>query len=439
MAYNFKFPDVGEGIHEGTIVKWRVKEGDDVKADQIIAEIETDKAVVEIPSPKTGTILKLYGSEGQKINVGDILATIGEREEQAIAFEKKAEIPKEPQRGVGVVGQLEEAAEETPTTKPTVPARTEITAVKPTALSLEALPRIRMLAKELGVDLTTVTGTGPGGRITEEDLKTASSARLSMKKEEIAAPATSEVTKPAGIKIQKKHDFYGPIRHIPYTGIRRTVGEHMVQSFYTAVHVTHHDTADVTELWKLREKEKKNAEKEGIKLTFMPFIIKAAIAGLKAFPIVSSSLDEKNEDIIVKNYYNIGIAVATEEGLIVPVVKVADQKSIFQLAKEIQELAEKARTRKINLGELKGGTFTITNYGSIGGTHATPIINYPEAAILGIGKIKDTPVAIGKKVAIRKIMGISVTFDHRIFDGAIAAQFANRVIEYLENQIYGRQ
>jgi pyruvate dehydrogenase E2 component (dihydrolipoamide acetyltransferase) len=231
----------------------------------------------------------------------------------------------------------------------------------------------------------------------------------------------------------KKYDLYGYVDRIPLRGVRRSIAKAMVKSKYTAPHVSAMDEADVTELWKIREKEKKAAEKKGIKLTILPFIIKAVLAGLSEHPYLNASLDDENEEVVLKKYLNIGLATDTPEGLMVPVVKNAKEKSIFDLAQELTQLAEKARNRTIDLADLKGGTFTITNYGAVRGIYGTPIINYPEVAILGIGKIQEMPVVRDGKIVVRKILPLSISFDHRVVDGAEAARFLNTVIARLED------
>jgi pyruvate dehydrogenase E2 component (dihydrolipoamide acetyltransferase) len=284
-----------------------------------------------------------------------------------------------------------------------------------------ATPAIRALAKELGIDLDKVKGTGLEGRVLEKDV------RLTAEGKE---KPVEEVKRPTKVK---KYDLYGYVDRIPLRGVRRSIAKAMVKSKYTAPHVTTMDEADVTELWKIREKEKKAAEKKGIKLTILPFIIKAVIAGLKEHPYLNATLDDENEEIIVKKYFNIGMATDTPEGLMVPVVKNAGDKSILHLAEELTQLAEKARNRSIDLADLKGGTFTITNYGALGGIYGTPIINHPEVAILGVGKIKDMPVVRDGKIEVRKILHLALSFDHRVVDGGEAARFLNTVIARLED------
>ncbi len=401
MAFEFKFPDVGEGITEGTIVKWKVREGDNVESDQILAEVETDKAVVEIPSPKKGAILKVYHKEGDTIYVGEVLAVIGEKGEK---------VPEKKERYTGsIVGFVPEAEErkEKPAAKKDFSGPAE---------AIMAAPAVRKFAKQLGVDLGKVAGTGPDGRITEEDVKNA--AGMSQEKK-------------AAAKVSRKYDIFGYVDRIPLKGIRKITAEKMIQAVRNAALVTHHDHVDVTDLSELRKKEKDRAAKQGVNLTYLPFIIKAAIEAIKKHPHVASSVEE--DEIIVKKYYNIGVAVDTPEGLMVPVVKGADKKSLYDISKEIENFVEKAKTRKIDLMDLKGGVFTITNIGVIGSTYFTPIINYPETCILGTGRIEDQARVVDGKIVVRKVMPISFTYDHRVLDGAEAARFMNDLRALLEN------
>ncbi len=450
MPYDFKFPDVGEGIAEGEIVKWRVKEGDSVKEHDVLVEVETDKAIVEIPSPQSGIILKIHHKEGDTVKVGETLVTIGgageeikkevvqetkiEREEPS--KEKPLEASAFVKKSVSVVGELEEApetdAQQTEArsassdfassgleeeTKP--PA--ESAEQKPSEPAIVALPAVRRLARDLNVDLSAVKGTGLDGRITEEDVR------------KVAEQKAAKEEEPA-IRVKRKYDMFGPVEYIPLKGVRKTIARNMSRSWSTAVHVTHMDEADVTELWKIRETEKTKAEKKGVHLTFLPFVVKAVIHALKDHPYVNAAIDDEHEEIILKKYYNIGVAVDTQDGLIVPVIKIADQKSILDIAKEIEQLADKAQKRALDLMDLKGGTFTVTNVGVYGGAHATPIINWPEVAILGTGRIVDRPRYNDKgKLVKKKILPLSLTFDHRIVDGAEAARFMNRLKEHLED------
>ncbi len=431
MSYEFKFPDVGEGITEGEIKKWHVKEGDMIKEHDTLVEMETDKAVVQIPSPKSGTILKILHKEGDTVKVGETLVVIGEKGEK-VGAPARREIPKEAipslpatkKKWAGVVGELEEAPE-TKEEKPSKRDKSErriVIGELPSRLGAHvmATPAVRRLARELSVDLSLVKGTGLEGRTTEEDVR-----NFSGKKAEKA-----EVKE---IKIQKRYDFFGYIEHVPLKGIRKATAKHMTQAWQNAVHVSHMDEADVTRLVEHREREKAIAAEKGVHLTYLPFFIKAVIAALKQHPSLNATLDEEHEEIIMKKYYNIGVAVDTPEGLIVPVIKGADAKSILDIAKEIEDLAGKAKERNIDLGDLKGGTFTVTNIGVLGGRFATPIINYPEVAILLPGRIRQEPRVVDGEIQVRWVFPFVVTFDHRVLDGAEAARFANDFKKYVED------
>lgn len=401
MPFNFVLPDLGEGITEGEIRKWVVKEGDMVQEHQTIVELETDKAVVEVPSPRKGRVLKINKEEGAIVKVGEVLMTIAEEgeaveEKKPVPEEKPAEErkpvekekPEEREKSVSVVGVLPEEEEEV----------------------VLAAPAVRALAKELGVDLAKVKGTGPGGSITKDN-----------------------VTAAAGPKGKKAEALYGPVERIPLRGVRRTIAKNLIMSQKTTAFVTGMNEVDITDLWDLREKEKRPLLEKGVHLTFFPFFIKAVIHALAEHPMLNASIDDEQEEIIVKKYYGIGVAVDTPDGLMVPVVKDPAKKTILELALEIQDLSIKARDRKIKLEEMKGGTFTITNYGHFGGYFATPIINYPESAILGTGMISERPWVKNGQIVIRKILPISLTFDHRLTDGVDASRFLARVTSYLED------
>ncbi len=420
MAFEFKLPDVGEGLTEGELLAWLVKEGDSVTEGQSLARIETDKAVVEIPAPRAGVILQLKFSEGAVIQVGEVFVIIGEPEEKAAAVSEK--IPATaPQVGVGVVGVLEEAPPE-PTPMP--------------ARAVLATPVVRKLAKDLGVDLNTVAGSGPEGRILEADVQQASGAAQPAAIPD-SPPQEPEKTAAVGPKAPakkiKKYDFYGYIEHVPFKGIRKTAARNVGRSQRTTVTVTATDEADVTELQGLKARTLPKAQAHQVHLTLLPFVIRAVVAALKDHPYLNATLDEEAEDIILKKYYNIGIATDTSEGLLVPVIKNAGDKSIFELAQEIQSLAAKARDRSIDLADMQGGSFTITNYGAIRGIFGTPIINYPEVAILGIGRLQELPRVRSGNIAIRQILPISLSFDHRVVDGGQAARFLQQFIGYVED------
>lgn len=379
MPFDFVLPDLGEGMTEAEIRKWLVREGDSIEEHQTILEIETDKAVVEVPSPKGGRVINITRHEGDIAKMGDVLMTIAEAGEAVKGKTEKA-------LSVSVVGVLPEAEED-----------------------VLATPAVRALAKERSVRLESVTGSGPGGSITKEDVLEASQ------------------------KAKKADDQFGEIERMPLRGLRRTIAKNLIAAQKTTAFVTGMDEADITELWNLRDREKKAIMDKGVHLTFLPFFIKAVYHSLQGHPMLNASVDEEKEELIIKKYYNIGIAVDTPDGLMVPVIRDAAKKTILELATEIQGLSQKARERKIKLEEMKGGTFTITNYGHFGGTFATPIINYPEVAILGTGKISDKPWVKNSQILARKILPLSLTFDHRVTDGVDASLFLTKVINYLED------
>ena len=427
---------MGEGIHEGTIVKWHVKEGDKIKADEPLGEIETDKAIVEMPSPKSGKILKIHVQAGGKIHVGETMVTIQEEHETEADVKKhieakaqeKQETKKETAEQIphsiekkpdvpytgSVVGFVEEAKSVSPIYSAKVQKPQQV------QTQAQATPAVRNLAKQLNVDLEALKGTGPEGRITIEDVQKA--AGTTPKKEELAAPA--------GVKITRKYDFFGYVERTPLHGVKKAVANKMSESIFTAAQLTNMHEFDVTELAELKEKEKAEYEKDGIKLTFLPYIVKAAALCLKEHPYLNASLEW--EEIVLKKYYNIGIAVDTEEGLFVPVVKGADAKDVKTIAKDIEKLVKDSKSRKINLMDLKGGSFSVSNLGSLSVHYFTPIINYPESAILGVGRIMEKPVAKSGKVEIMKMLPLSLTYDHRIVDGAQAARFIMDLIVRLE-------
>lgn len=378
MPFEFLLPDLGEGMTEAEIRKWLVKEGDIVEEHQIVLEVETDKAVVEVPSPVKGKVLKINKDIGEIAKVGESLMLITEEKEEIQIVTEKA-------KSVSVVGTLPEEEE------------------------VLATPAVRAFAREMGVKIESIKGSGPGGSVTKDDVIEAS------KRQTIAK------------------DQFGPVERLPIRGLRRTISKNLLQSQRTTAFVTGMDEADITELWYLREREKKSLAEKGIHLTFMPFFIKAVQHALLEHPLLNASVDEEKEEIILKRYFNIGIAVDTPEGLMVPVIRDVDKKSILDLAKELQELSQKARERRIKIEEIRGSTFTITNYGHFGGTFATPIINYPDVAILGTGRISDKPWVKDGQIQIRKILPLSLTFDHRVTDGVDSARFLSKLIQYLED------
>ena len=396
MVFEFKLPDLGEGVAEGEILKWMVKEGDQVKEDQPLVEVMTDKVNVQIPAPRSGKVAKILANEGDIAKVGQTIVVIDDGSSGAV-------IPA-PTQGLASPARA-------------VPAQqTQPTQASPGVL---ATPATRRLARELSIDISAVRGSGPQGRVTDEDL------RRTVAAPRVVPSATVQAEVPAAHGAREEV--------VPLRGMRKIIAERMVKSKQTAAQVTHVDEADMTELVLLREAFKGSAEKRGVRLTYLPFVIKALVPALREFPYVNSSLDEQAGNIVLKKYYNIGVATDTEQGLVVPVVKDVDTKDIFELAGEIEKLAEKARGGQLALDEVRGSTFTITNVGAIGGLFATPIINLPEVAILGLHKIAKRPVVRDGRVEVRDITYLSLSFDHRVLDGAYAARFTSRVIETLQD------
>ena len=390
----FKLPDLGEGITEGEILKWMTKEGDQVKEDQPLVEVMTDKVNVQIPSPRNGKVAKILVKEGEVAKVGQTIIVIDDG-------------------GVG-----------SPSPAPVAPVRqtqqspAQVSAPVPGAQVLAA-PATRRLARELGVDISAVRGSGPSGRVTDEAVRrSASGSATTTLTVQVPSPPAKE-----GARVEV----------VPLRGLRRTIADRMAKSLRTTAQVTHVDEADMTELVLLRDAFRGSAEKRGVHLTYLPFIIKALVPALKEFPYANSSLDEQAGSIVLKKYYNVGIATDTEQGLVVPVVKDVDRKDIFELAGEISKLSEKARSGQLSLEEVRGSTFTITNVGAIGGLFATPIINIPEVAILGLHKIAKRPVVRDGKIEVRDTTYLSLSFDHRVMDGAYAARFTSKVVDTIQD------
>ena len=548
----FKLPDVGEGVAEGELVSWLVAPGDRVEEDQPVAEVETDKALVEVPSSYDGVVEELFAEEGELVPVGDVIISFRVDEEgdaEAAAGDAAGtEAAPEPD-------SADESAAE-PVTEETDAEAADAEPDTPSGRTF-APPSARRLARELGVDVAAVDGSGPGGRVSESDVRahaeggagsadaggaddapeprpaptptdagsgdrkaavskrngddaTASAGSAAGGPEPagrdttLATPATRKAARERGVDLDdvptdetrdgeafvtaEAVDAYAdalesaaeptpepePVdvgagtepavsdasdgstaggvadateaeapadgdETVPYRGVRRTIGKQMERSKYTAPHVTHHDTAEVDALVEAREELKPKAEASDVKLTYMPFVMKAIVAGLKEYPYLNSELREDDEEIVLKGEYNLGIAVATDAGLMVPVVENVDEKGLFELADEVNDLAARARERKLKPAEMKGGTFSITNFGAIGGEYATPIINYPETAILGLGAIEERPVVRERDGASEVVpaptLPLSLSIDHRVVDGAVAARFANTVMEHLENPL----
>jgi pyruvate dehydrogenase E2 component (dihydrolipoamide acetyltransferase) len=507
MVFEFALPDVGEGIAEGEIVAWHVEPGDTVSEDEVIAEVETDKAVVELPSPVEGTVVERQAEVGDTVPVGGGIVTI-----DTTGDAKTTDTEGSAEAGTG---NTDDGVEEDPTGEG--------------GERVFAPPSVRRVARKLDVEVAAVDGSGPGGRITEADVRAAADgsgagdetvesaiARIDSDGSEpeptvsgvsdgatseevsatagspdrdqtLATPATRKVAREEGIDLDavptdKTRDGEAFVEAVdirahaqrsgadqgsaeqrmetdtaaaetggggenaagqgatadettrePYSGIRRTIGQQMEQSKSTAPHVSHHDTAVVPDFVDLRERLAQRATERDVTLTYLPFVLKAVVAALKEYPVFNTTLDEDSEEIVYRHYYDIGVAVATEAGLMVPVVENVDGKGILAIARETNDLAARARKRDLTGEEMQGSTFTVTNFGAIGGEYATPIINYPETAILGLGSLEQRPVVEDDAVVASDTLPLSLSFDHRVIDGAEAAQFVNTLKGYLED------
>jgi len=478
LLEEFKFPDTGEGVTEGKFLEWDIEEGEEIDEDQVVGKAETDKAVVDIPSPTTGVVNELKADPGDNVEVGDIIMTIekeGSSNEEKIETDeqedRKTEENKEAKRqsdefvdpifggtsekskknqkpnkdssekvlalpkvrklaekrnvnlsslsnkgGRITESQVLEAAEKDSVQDNT--KSSDNTSKEPSHKSnnIMATPSVRKFAREREVNLENIDGSGKGGKILRSDVKNSIKDNNTSKTTETTAKHTDEDEKRT--------------ERIEMSSIRKTIASKMSKSRFTAPHVTHTDKADVTELVKLREKQKEEVEAH---LTYLPFISKAIYLAMQEYPRLNSELDEENDEVIIKNYYNFNIAVDTEKGLMVPKVEQIDGKSILEIAESIDKVVEKTRNNNLDSSDMKDGTFSITNIGVIGGESFTPIINYPQTAILGIGSIKETPEVYEGDITKRNTVKLSLSFDHRVIDGATAARFMNKIIDYLEN------
>jgi pyruvate dehydrogenase E2 component (dihydrolipoamide acetyltransferase) len=388
MAFELRLPDVGEGVAEGEIVRWLVAEGAPVREDDLLVEVLTDKANIEIPSPVNGVLAKILAESGRTVKVGEVIAlieTAGAVPEPSSQEKKEASAP-----------------------LPGKPVPSGEAASRGPAGEALATPVVRKLARDLGVDLSRISGTGPGGRVTEEDVR---------------ASAAPPVPASGGTPSEER---------VPFRGKRRMAAKKMVLSKSTIPHALLVDEADVTNVLAMRGALREIGQREGVKITILPFLIQAAVTALRIHPAMNASLDEEHGEIILKKHYDIGIAVDTEDGLVVPVVRRAGEKTIVEIAREVERLAEGARAGKLSLSDLSGGTFTVTSIGSIGGLFSYPVINLPEAAILGVHKIVRRPVVRGSDIVARDMMYMSLSFDHRLIDGGTATRFLNDLILQVE-------
>ncbi len=428
MPTEIKLPNLGDGVDSGDILDILVKEGDLVAKDQGIIEIETGKATLQVPSTFAGKVTKVHVATGQTIKPGAVLLTLEAAAKEAVAKSPAAPAPKAPPP----VTPAAKAPPKPVAAKPAAPAPppepVPVAAEPPAAPSSEpatdggeiaAGPAVRRFAREVGVDLARVTGSGPGGRISREDVLT-------------VVRQSSHATGADGSGKPTQRDNWGPIRTEKMTKIRKTIAAKMAESGTTVPRVTNFDDADVTELEKIRQSSKDDYAKKGIKLTSLPFVVKAVAMALRSHPTINASLDLENEQIIYKDYVNIGIAVDTDRGLVVPSLRKADELSISDIAHALATIADDMREGRINLADLAGSTFSISNLGAIGGTYSTPIINTPEVAILLVGRSRKMPVVVDDQVQIRLLMPLSLSYDHRLVDGGAAARFLNDVIDYLK-------
>ncbi|MEF8790697.1 MAG: dihydrolipoamide acetyltransferase family protein [Haloarculaceae archaeon] len=508
---SFELPDVGEGLTEGEIVRWLVEPGETVSEDQPVVEVETDKAVVEVPSPVNGTVAELHAEPGDVVPVGEVIVTF-ETDGPGEGPEPEGSAP-EPEVGTPAGGTTGSA--DTAGTGTGGEAETVGETGNGGESAVFAPPNVRRLARELGVDVAAVAGSGPSGRVTERDVRAAAESVAAEAEEgtstdqaaasdpgdaattetatvvgepaearrdgpTLATPRTRGVAHELGVDLdavpaertydgaplvsadavreyaaaqeeaqaadaeavagvadadgieRPAADREDRVERVPYRGVRRTIGERMERSKYTAPHVTHHDSVEVSELVETRALLDDRLG-DAADLTLLPLILKAVVAALAEYPYLNASLDEEREEILLKRYYNVGVATATDDGLLVPVVDDADRKGIEALAGEIDELVASARDRSIPPEDLRGGTFTVTNVGAIGGDHGTPIINYPEVAILAVGTVEERPVVVDGEVVARPVMPLSLSVDHRVVDGAVAARFTNLLKEYLND------
>jgi len=423
----FKLPDLGEGMQEAEVVEWLVKAGDTIKLDQLMLKVETDKAVVEIPSPVAGRVAEIRVQDGQTAKVGDVL----------IVFESTAST------NGGSSAPSQSFTSGAVTIQPAnIPSPNPVSQGTATKQRVLAAPAVRKLAFELGVDLEQVTPSHPNGRVSIEDVRSyverekatsidSSSSTILVEEKEAEQPVTQA---PSPV-IQKIEHPVTPVQdeRQPLKGLRKSIAEHMERSWRTIPHATAFDEVDGGALATLREALKPSAEKRGVRLTYIPLLIKLLIPLLKEFPIFNASLDEESREIVYRRSYHIGVATASPEGLLVPVLRNADHLTLMEIASTLEHLVEGAKKRTLALSELSGSTFTLNNVGSFGGSTGTPIINYPEVAILAVGRLQDKAIVQQEMVVVRPMMPLALSFDHRLIDGAMAGAFLARFKELVEN------
>jgi pyruvate dehydrogenase E2 component (dihydrolipoamide acetyltransferase) len=422
MAIDVKLPELGEGVTEGELIKWLVKVGDTVKPDQAVAEVMTDKATVEVPTPVAGVVKEF------KFKVGDVIPV----EKIIIILEGTGGASAAPAAPAPAAHAPTPAAAPAKTAAPAAAASAPVAAATTTIFppvadsKVLATPATRRLARESGVDINQISGTGLAGRVTRDDV-------INNRGGEVAPSAATA----AGVAKIPRVAYQGPAgaieERVALRGIRKKIAENLQMAKAIIPHFTLMDEVDVTALVALRESIKDAAAKENTKVTYLTFVVKALIAAVRQYPMFNASIDDAAQEIVYKKYFNIGFAADTPNGLVVPVIKNADQKTILEISREILDLSKRARDGKLKPDEMKGATITITNIGSVGGTYATPIINHPEVAILGMYKITDRPVIINGELSVAKYMNFTITADHRLIDGAVAANFLQVFMNRLQN------
>ncbi|MBB6669194.1 dihydrolipoamide acetyltransferase family protein [Cohnella nanjingensis] len=434
--FEYRFPELGEGLHEGEIVKLHIAPGQAVTDEDILMEVQNDKAIMEVPCPVNGKVLEVLAKDGQTMRVGEVVAVIeaeGELPEQAHADSHGDSNG----GGSAATGGADTKGQPAQAPAAEAPAATAAPAAeaKPAAPSnngpVLATPSVRKLAREKGVNIAEVGGTGKNGRITREDVLGFSGGGAAAPAAASEAPASAGQASAAAPAARAVQAGPGVEERVPFKGVRKAIANAMVKSVYTAPHVTLMDEVDVSALVALRTRAKPVAEKKGVKLTYLPFIVKALVAACREFPALNAMIDEAANEIVYKKYYNVGIATDTDNGLLVPVIFDADRKNVWTVANEIRDLATRGRDGKLSPNEMRGSTISITNIGSAGGMFFTPVINFPEVAILGTGRISEKPVIKNGEVVAASVMALSLSFDHRIIDGATAQNFLNYIKQLL--------
>jgi pyruvate dehydrogenase E2 component (dihydrolipoamide acetyltransferase) len=414
MAYTLELPDIGEGVVEAEIQQWFVEEGDTVGDDQPLVEVMTDKATVVIPSPKRGRVVKRFGKVGELVKVHSPL----------VQLELEGAVAGAPAPGAAAAP----AGGARPATDAAPAVHAAAAAPRPAGQKALATPAVRALARELELDLNAIAGSGPGGRVTKDDLTAFRDGTNGHGRPELRAPPDVAPSRPIPLRPAGEGD-----ERIPLRGVRKRIAENMARSKRTAAHFTFVEQADATELIRLKDRMAAAAREEGVKLTFLPFIVKAVVAALRKHPRLNATMDDEKGELVQHGRYDLGLASATEAGLVVPVVRGADRRSLVELAREIERLAQDSKAGRARPDDMGRSTFTITSLGALGGLFATPVLNYPEVGILGIHRIRPTPVVRDGQVVVRDVMHVSITSDHRVVDGHEAAAFCYEVIRNLED------